>query len=326
MAAAQPSPLPGQYGAPDPRDVVGYGARPPDPQWPGGAKVALSLVLNYEEGAENCLLHGDGESEKLLSEMVGAAALKGQRHANMESLYDYGSRAGFWRLHRLLTSRRMPCTVFACGMALERNPEAARAMVAADWEVASHGYRWIDYQDVDEPTERAHIARTVAVHEALIGRKPVGMYQGKPNVHTRRLVLEQGNFLYDCDSYADDLPYWNFEAGRPHLIVPYTLSENDMRFAVPNGFSHGDEFFAFLRDSLDYLLEEGRQGAPKMMSVGLHCRLAGRPGRAHALAKFLAHVEANRPEVWVATREQIARHWYKHHWPAEHGSPPAHAI
>ncbi|KAJ1623810.1 hypothetical protein T492DRAFT_1052378 [Pavlovales sp. CCMP2436] len=243
----------------------------------------------------------------------------------MESLYDYGSRAGFWRLHRLITSRRLPCTVFACGMALERNPEAVRAMADANWEVASHGYRWIDYQEVDEATERKHIARTVQVHEALFGKAPVGMYQGKPNVNTRRFVVELGNFLYDSDSYADDLPYWNFESGKPHLIVPYTLTENDMRFATPNGFSTGDEFFHFLRDSLDYLVQEGKDGAPKMMSVGLHCRLVGHPGRAAGLAKFLDHVDKQKSDVWVCTREEIARHWYTNHYPAGHGSPPAHA-
>lgn len=326
MASVTSEELPGKYGEPSARDIVGYGASPPDPKWPNGAKVALSLVLNYEEGAEACLLHGDNESEKLLSEIVGAAALHGQRHANMESLYDYGSRAGFWRLHRLLTSRRVPCTVFACGMALARNPEAATAMATAGWEVASHGYRWLDYQDVDEATEREHIATTVKVHERLFGKPPVGMYQGKPNVNTRRLVVEHGSFLYDCDSYADDLPYWSLEHDRPHLVVPYTLSENDMRFAIPNGFSHGGEFSKFLIDSLDYLVEEGRQGMPKMMSVGLHCRLAGRPGRAKGLADFLEHAQGLGPDVWICTREEIARHWYKHHWPAGHGEPPAAAL
>lgn len=309
-----PSLLPPVYGRPNERDVVGYGAQAPDPKWPNGAKVALSLVLNYEEGAESCLLHGDSKSEHLLSEIVGAAALPGERHANMESLYDYGSRAGFWRLHRLLTSREVPCTVFACGAAMERNPEAVRAMVSAGWEVASHGYRWLDYQDVDEKTEREHIAKTVDVHRKLVGKPPAGMYQGKPNVHTRRYVVEQDTFFYDCDSYADDLPYWTHEYGYPHLILPYTLSENDMRFAIPNGFSHAGEFFTFLKDSLDYMLEEGRNGAPRMMSVGLHCRLVGRPGRAAGLARFLDYAKTL-PGVWITTREQIARHWFTHHWP-----------
>lgn len=227
------------------RDLIGYGKTPPDPKWPNNAKVALNFVLNYEEGSENCLLHGDGESEKLLSEIVGAGAIKDQRHANMESLYDYGARAGFWRLHRLLTSQKVPCTVFAVGMALERNPEACQAMKEAGWEVASHGYRWWDYQETPEDVEREHIKRTVAIHEKIFGKKPAGMYQGKPNVNTRKLVVEEGTFLYDSDAYDDDLPYWTFDYGdgKPHLIIPYTLSENDMRFAIPNGWTHGQEFF-----------------------------------------------------------------------------------
>ncbi|EJK63582.1 hypothetical protein THAOC_15752, partial [Thalassiosira oceanica] len=255
------------YGQRATRDLVGYAGRPPTVKWPKSAKVALNLVLNYEEGAEKCLLHGDQESEKLLSEIVGASAYANERHANMESLYDYGSRAGFWRIHDLLRRKGATCTVFAVGMALERNPDAARAMVDAGWE---------------------------------IGERPVGIYQGKPNVNTRRLVVEEGGFLYDSDSYADDLPYWTNEFGdRPHLIVPYTLSENDMRFAIPNGFSNGHEFFVKLKDSLDYLLEEGRRGSPKMMSVGLHCRLVGRPGRAKGLEEFLDYVQSLGDDVWV---------------------------
>jgi len=307
-----------QYGG---RDLVGYGKSPVNPKWPNGAKLALNFVLNYEEGGENCLLHGDNESEKLLSEIVGAGAYTDQRNANMESLYDYGSRAGFWRLNRLLTSKEIPCTVFAVGMALERNPEACQAMVEArpKWEIASHGYRWWDYQNVDEDVEKEHIARTVDIHEKMIGTRPVGMYQGKPNVNTRKLVVEEGGFLYDSDSYADDLPYWTFGQGgdsKPHLVIPYTLSENDMRFATPNGFSHGGEFFKFLKDSLDFLLEEGRAGAPKMMSVGLHCRLAGRPGRAAGIAEFLDYVKS-KEDVWICTREEIAHHWHEHHHPTK---------
>lgn len=308
-----------QYGG---RDLVGYGKSPVDPKWPNGAKLALNFVLNYEEGGENCLLHGDNESEKLLSEIVGAGAYADQRHANMESLYDYGSRAGFWRLNKLFTSKEIPCTVFAVGMALERNPEACQAMVEArpKWEIASHGYRWWDYQNVDEDVEKEHIARTVEIHEKMIGTRPVGMYQGKPNVNTRKLVVEEGGFLYDSDSYADDLPYWTFDQGaddsKPHLVIPYTLSENDMRFAIPNGFSHGGEFFKFLKDSVDFLLEEGRAGAPKMMSVGLHCRLAGRPGRAAGLAEFLDYVKS-KEDIWICTREEIAHHWYEHHQPTK---------
>jgi len=302
--------------------MLGYGAAPPDPKWPNGAKVALNLVLNYEEGGENCLLHGDSQSEWLLSEIVGAAAVPNARHMNMESLYDYGARAGFWRLHRLLTSKKTPATVFAVGMALERNPAAAKAMTDAGWEVMSHGYRWIDYQHVDEATEREHLRETIEVHKRVLGKRPLGLYQGKPNKNTRRLAVEQG-FLYDSDAYDDDLPHWSTEHGKPHLIVPYTLSENDMRFATPNGFSHGGEFSKFLKDSLDYLVAEGRAGAPKMMSVGLHCRLVGRPGRAHGLAEFLDHALSYGPDVWICCRQDIAKHWYQHHWPEGHGSAPA---
>lgn len=290
--------------------------------------MALNLVLNYEEGGENCLLHGDAESEKLLSEIVGAGAIQGQRHANMESLYDYGSRAGFWRLRDLLVRKDVTCTVFAVGMALERNPAACRAMVKAGWEVASHGYRWWDYQDVSEDVEREHIRRTVAIHERLVGCRPVGMYQGKPNVGTRRLVMEEGGFLYDSDAYDDDLPHWTTSHGgggggkKPHLIVPYTLSENDMRFAIPNGFSHGGEFATYLKDSLKYLVEEGRRGKPKMMSVGLHCRLVGRPGRAAGLEEFLDYAKSFGDEVWICRRDEIARHWYRNHYPEGYGPAP----
>eukprot|EP01082_Thalassiosira_pseudonana_P006443 g5872.t1.1.5e174189 g5872 g5872.t1 contig20:339527-340405(+) len=239
----------------------------------------------------------------------------------MESLYDYGARAGFWRLHELLTRKNVPCTVFAVGMALERNPEACQAMINAKWEVASHGYRWWDYQNVDEATEREHIRRTVQIHKDLLGERPVGMYQGKPNVNTRKYVVEEGGFLYDSDSYADDLPYWSTEHGdKPHLIIPYSLSENDMRFAVPNGFSHAGEFSTFLKDSLSYLVEEGKRGSPKMMSVGLHCRLVGRPGRAKGLEDFIDFAKSFGDDVWICRRDEIALHWYKNHYP-EGGLP-----
>mmetsp|Transcript_64218 Transcript_64218/g.76018 ORF Transcript_64218/g.76018 Transcript_64218/m.76018 type:complete len:341 (-) Transcript_64218:275-1297(-) len=304
------------------RDVVGYASRPPHPQWPNDAKVALNFVLNYEEGGENCLLHGDDKSEHLLSEIVGAAPIDDERHANMESLYDYGSRAGFWRLHDLFRRKDVPCTVFAVGMALERNPRACEAMTRAGWEVASHGYRWWDYQRVDEEIEREHIERTVDIHRRLIGCRPVGIYQGKPNINTRRLVVEEGGFLYDSDSYADDLPYWNLDYKRPHLIVPYTLSENDMRFAIPNGFSHGGEFSRYLKDSLKYLVEEGRRGSPKMMNVGLHCRLVGRPGRTAGLEEFLDYAKSFGDDVWICRRDEIARHWYTNFYPKEYGAPP----
>lgn len=284
----------------------------------------MNLVLNYEEGGENCLLHGDNESEKLLSEIVGASAIIGQRHANMESLYDYGSRAGFWRLHDLLLRKNVPCTVFAVGMALERNPAAANAMRMAGWEVASHGYRWWDYQNVHEDVEREHIRRCVGIHEELIGVRPVGMYQGKPNINTRKLVVEEGGFLYDSDSYSDDLPYWNFDYNnkKPHLVIPYTLSENDMRFTIPNGFSHGGEFSKYLKDNLRYLVQEGSRGSPKMMSVGLHCRLVGRPGRAAGLADFIDYAKSFGDDVWICRRDDIAKHWYKHFFPEGYGSPP----
>ena len=297
-----------------PRDMVGYGRTPPDPRWPDGARIAVQFVINYEEGGENNILHGDAASEAFLSEIVGAAALPGVRHMNMESIYEYGSRAGFWRLHRLFTTRGIPVTVYAVAMALERNAEAAAAMTEAGWEVASHGYRWIDYQYVDEATERDHMRRALEIQTRVLGERPLGWYTGRTSPQTRRLVVEDGGFLYDADSYADDLPYWTTEYGRPHLIVPYTLDNNDMRFATAQGFNSGDQFFAYLRDALDVLYEEGAD-APKMMSIGLHCRLAGRPGRAAALARFADYVQA-RDKVWLARRIDIARHWHTHHAPA----------
>ncbi len=294
-----------------PRDLVGYGRRPPDPEWPGGARLALQIVLNYEEGAENSVLHGDRASESFLSEIVAAQAFEGVRHLSMESLYEYGSRAGFWRLMRLFESRRIPVTVFGVAMALERNPEAAAAMVEAGHEIASHGWRWISYQFVDEATEREHIRRAADTIRRLTGQAPHGWYTGRDSPNTRRLVVEHGGFLYDADSYADDLPYW-VEVGRtPHLVVPYTLDANDMRFATPQGFNSGDQFFAYLRDAFDVLYAEGAT-APKMMSVGLHCRLAGRPGRTAGLARFIDHVERH-DRVWICRRVDIARHWIARH-------------
>eukprot|EP00640_Fibrocapsa_japonica_P002722 CAMPEP_0113944344 /NCGR_PEP_ID=MMETSP1339-20121228/33578_1 /TAXON_ID=94617 /ORGANISM="Fibrocapsa japonica" /LENGTH=247 /DNA_ID=CAMNT_0000949519 /DNA_START=310 /DNA_END=1053 /DNA_ORIENTATION=- /assembly_acc=CAM_ASM_000762 len=242
----------------------------------------------------------------------------------MESLYEYGSRAGFWRLHRIFTERNMPVTVYAVGMALERNPEAGQAMVQAGWEVASHGYRWIDYQYVGEEKERSDIAKAVEAQLKVCGSRPLGLYQGKPNVNTRRLCVEEGGFLYDADAYNDDLPYWNCDYGRPHLVIPYTLDVNDMRFAIPNGFNCGDQFFTYLKDTFDQLYEEGTT-APKMMSVGLHCRLVGRPGRAAALARFLDYV-ASKEQVWVCRRVDIARHWYTNFYPQNSGVPPPAAI
>lgn len=297
-----------------PRDMIGYGRNTPDPQWPGNSRIAVQFVINYEEGGENCILHGDKTSEAFLSEIVGAPALEGVRHMNMESIYEYGSRAGFWRLHRLFTERGIPVTVYGVAMALERNPDAVAGMLEADWEIASHGYRWIDYQYASEAEEREHIARAIEIHTRVTGSRPLGWYTGRTSPNTRLLVLEAGGFLYDADSYADDLPYWvDGLNGDPHLVIPYTLDANDMRFATNQGFNSGDQFFAYLRDAFDTLYAEG-ETAPKMMSVGLHCRLVGRPGRAAALARFLDHVQSHE-RVWLCRRLDIARHWHKHHRP-----------
>jgi putative urate catabolism protein len=296
-----------------PRDMLGHGRNPPHADWPGGARVAVQLVLNYEEGGENSILHGDAASEAFLSEIVGAQPLIGQRHLNMESIYEYGSRAGVWRLLRMFEQRKLNLTVFAVGMALERNPDVAKAFMEGGHEVASHGWRWIDYQNVDEKTEREHIKRAIAAIEKTCGQRPLGWYTGRVGPNTRRLVAEEGGFLYDADSYADDLPYWVKVAGKDQLIVPYTLDANDMRFATAQGFSSGDQFFAYLRDGFDVLYAEG-QDRPKLMSIGLHCRLVGRPGRAAALARFLDHIQRH-DKVWICRRVDIARHWRKKHPP-----------
>ena len=296
---------------PYPRDMTGYGAAPPRVEWPGGGRVALQFVVNYEEGGENCVLHGDAASEAFLSEIVGAAPREGVRHMNMESCYEYGSRAGFWRLHRMFAARDIPVTVFAVAMALERNPAAADAMRAAGWEIASHGYRWIDYQYVDEATERAHLLKAIEIQTRVTGERPLGWYTGRTGPNSRRLVVEEGGFLYDADSYADDLPYWDNAHGRPHLVVPYTLDANDMRFATSQGFNAGDQFFAYLKDAFDVLYAEG-ESLPRMMSVGLHCRLVGRPGRAAALARFLDYAMGH-DRVWFCRRIDIARHWHENH-------------
>jgi putative urate catabolism protein len=296
-----------------PRDMIGYGRNPPQVAWPGGARIAVQIVLNYEEGGESSILHGDDASEIFLSDIIGAVPFVGQRHMSMESLYEYGSRAGFWRLMRLFEERRIPITIFAVAMALERNPDAARAMVEHGHEVASHGWRWINYQDVPEATEREHMRRAVAAIERLTGQRPLGWYTGRTSPRTQALVVEHGGFLYDADSYADDLPYWVEVSGQDHLIVPYTLEANDMRFATAQGFNSGDQFFAYLRDSFDVLYAEGAR-APKMMSVGLHCRIAGRPGRFAALRRFLDHVQAH-DRVWICRRIDIAQHWRANHPP-----------
>ena len=290
-----------------PRDMVGYGAHPPHPQWPGNARIAVQFVVNYEEGGENNILHGDEASEAFLSEIVGADARKGVRHMNMESIYEYGSRAGFWRLHRLFTDRVMPVTVFGVATALEKNPEAVEAMKQAGWEIASHGLKWIEHQYMSIERERLQMEEAMRLHEAATGERPLGWYTGRTSENSRELTAEIGGFLYNADSYADELPYWETTAHGPQLIVPYTLDANDMRFATNQGFNSGDQFFAYLRDSFDVLYAEG-ETAPKMMSVGLHCRLVGRPGRAAALGRFLDYVQGH-DAVWVATRADIARHW-----------------
>ncbi len=296
-----------------PRDLRGYGTRPPDANWPGGARTAVQFVVNYEEGGENCVLHGDSASEAFLSEIVGAQPVEGQRHMNMESIYEYGSRAGFWRLHRLFTGKRVPVTVFGVAMALERNPDAVAAMQAAGWEIATHGYRWIDYQHVDEGTERAHLRAAIEIHARVTGERPLGWYLGRCSPNTHRLVAEEGGFVYNADTYADDVPYWDGTHGDPQLMVPYTLDANDMRFATAQGFNSGKQFYRYLKDTFRTLHAEGG----RMMSVGLHCRLAGRPGRAAAVAKFLEFL-GKQEGVWLATRLDIAKHWRREH-PARGG-------
>ena len=308
-----------------PRDMVGYGRNPPHPHWPQQARIAVNFVLNYEEGAENCVLNGDDASEAFLSEITNAQPIQGMRHMNMESLYEYGSRAGVWRLMRLFEDRKLPFTCFAVGMAIERYPDLAHAIAEAGHELASHGYRWIDYQRIDPARERDDLARAIAVHRQVTGERPLGWYLGRCSPNTRRLVAEEGGFLYDSDSYADDLPYWDhafadLRSGRPQLVVPYTLDTNDMRFAIQAGFATGDDFFTYLRDSFDTLYKEG-ETAPKMLSIGLHCRLAGRPGRSAALARFLDHVQQHE-RVWVCRRIDIARHWIARH--ADPGGPGNH--
>lgn len=296
---------------PYPRDMIGYGRNPPHARWPNEARVALQVVVNYEEGGERSILHGDDESECYLQEVVGGQPLKGVRDIEVESVYEYGSRAGLWRLMRLFETCKIPVTFYAVAMALARNPEAVAAIREAGHEVASHGLRWIDYQDVDEAVERAHIRQAVELLTRVMGERPLGWYTGRVSPQTRRLVAEEGGFLYDADSYADDLPYWEMAAGAPQLIVPYTLDNNDMKFGTAQGFSTGDEFYAYLRDAFDVLYAEGAE-RPKMMSVGLHCRLAGRPGRLRGLQRFLEHVLSH-DRVWICRRVDIARHWRATH-------------
>lgn len=294
------------------RDLVGYGAHPPHAQWPGGARIALQFVLNYEEGGERSVLYGDGESESYLHEVVGGSSVP-RRETNVESVYAYGSRAGFWRIHRLFTAAGVPLTVYGITQALEQNPAAVAAMVEADWEVASHALRWIDYGAFDEADERRHLNDAIRRHTASVGTRPLGWYTGRVSPNTRRLVAEEGGFLYSSDDYSDDLPFWDMRYGAPHLVIPYTLDANDMRFATAQGFNAGPQFEAYLRDAFDTLYEEGAD-APKMMSVGLHCRLVGRPGRTRALKRFLDYA-MSKPDVWICRRIDIARHWHAVHPP-----------
>ena len=290
-----------------PRDLVGYGQRPPPAQWPAGARIAVQFVVNYEEGGENCVLHGDPASEAFLSEIVGAVPWPGQRHPSMESIYEYGSRVGVWRLLDLFACYEIPLTVFGVAMALERNPAVAEAAMAAGHEICSHGYRWIDYRDVPEDVEREHLERAIEIIRSLTGERPLGWYTGRTSECTRALVVEEGGFLYDADDYNDDLPFWTEVNGKSHLVVPYTLDNNDMRFATLQGFNSGDQFYSYLRDAFDVLYAEGEH-TPRMMSVGLHCRLVGRPGRLAALARFIEYTRRF-DDVWYGRRIDIARHW-----------------
>ncbi len=301
-----------------PRNMIGYGANPPNAKWPGGAKLAVQIVLNYEEGGENNILHGDAASEAFLSEVVGVTPWPGQRHWNMETIYEYGSRAGFWRLQRLMQD--IPITVYGVATALARSPDQVAAMKAANWEIASHGLKWIEYKDMPEAQERAEIAEAIRLHTEVVGERPRGWYTGRCSLNTVRLVAEEGGFSYVADTYADDLPYWMQTGGRDQLIVPYTLDCNDMRFASPQGFNSGDQFYTYLKDSFDALYAEGEAGMPKMLSIGLHCRLVGRPGRVMALKRFLDYARGF-SDVWFATRLQIAEHWAAQHPPVQHPKP-----
>ena len=294
-----------------PRDLVGYGRDAPDPRWPGGARIAVQFVLNYEEGGENNILHGDATSEAFLSDVLGAQPWPGQRHMNVESMYEYGSRAGFWRIWRMFFERKLPLTVFGVATALARHPDAVAAMHEAGWEIASHGLKWIDYRNVPEAEERAQLNEAIRIHAQATGERPLGWYTGRSSQNSLKLVLEDGGFAYSSDSYADDLPYWINGPKGPHLIIPYSLDANDMRFTNAQGFPNGDAFFAYLRDAFDLLYAEGAS-APKMMSIGLHCRLVGRPGRAMALQRFLDHI-GRHDRVFVASRLAIARHWHDTH-------------
>ena len=293
-----------------PRNMIGYGSDEIKVNWPNNARLALQIVLNYEEGAENSVLHGDKYSETFLSEIIGAQPIKG-RHINMESFYEYGSRRGFWRLHKLFAEKKIPVTIFGVAMALERNPEVCKAIINGNYEVASHGWRWIDYQNVKKSVEKKHMQLSIKTIKKIFGSRPLGWYTGRCSPNTRDLVFEEGGFLYDSDSYSDDLPYWEYRKNKKQLIIPYTLDNNDMRFATNQGFNSGDQFYTYLKDSFDALYEEGKTN-PKMMSVGLHCRLIGRPCRIQSLKKFLDYVLKHK-DIWICKRIDIAKHWIKNY-------------
>ena len=296
-----------------PRDLKGYGSSLPNASWPNGARVAVQFVLNYEEGAESSILHGDAESEAFLSEIVGAIPWLGKRHMSMESIYEYGSRVGFWRILKLFQKKNVPITLFAVAMALDRNPAVVDAGLNEGHEICSHGYRWIDYRDVPFDIEQSHITKAIEIIKRLTGERPLGWYTGRNSENTRKLIVEEGGFLYDSDAYNDDLPYWLRIADKNHLVIPYTLDANDMRFVMPQGFNSSEQFFVYLRDSFDLLYTEGLE-TPKMMSIGLHCRLIGRPGRIRALERFIDHVQKH-DKVWLCRRLDIAHHWYRYHSP-----------
>ena len=303
-----------------PRNMIGYGAKPPQANWPNNAKIAVQFVINYEEGGENCVLHGDAASEAFLSEIVGAAQWPNQRHWNMESIYEYGARAGFWRLHRLFNDLEIPATVYGVATALARNPEQVRAMQASDWEIASHGLKWVEHKDMSPQDEAEQIKEAIRLHTEVTGERPRGWYTGRCSENTVRLVAEQGGFDYISDTYDDDLPYWVTLNNQDQLIIPYTLDANDMRFATPQGFNTGDHFLDYLKDSFDALYAEGQSGQPKMMSIGLHCRLIGRPGRIMGLKRFMDYAKSH-ADVWFAKRIDIAQHWAQHHPPQHYERP-----
>jgi allantoinase len=293
------------------RNFVGYGNKPPKVVWPSQARVAINFVINYEEGGESCILDGDSQSEHLLSDIIGADPIVNQRNLNMESLYEYGSRVGIHRLIKTFQERDLSATVFCVGKALEKNPSVAELMKKANMEVSSHGYRWLNYQNIPYDQEKEHIEKTIEVHQKILGENPAGIYQGKPSINTRKIIIDTGKFLYDSDSYSDELPYWVAQKDRKHLVIPYTLESNDMRFATANGFSYGEPFYQYLKDTFDCLYAEGAD-SPKMMSIGLHCRLVARPGRIQALKRFMTYLE-NFNDIWICKREEIAQHWTLNH-------------